>query len=948
MKKLFSKSLFITAFAVVILFLSCTSTKNKAGDVPLAQDPSILTGQLDNGMTYYVMRNDYPANRIALRLVVNVGSLAEEENERGVAHLIEHMAFNGTEHFEKNTLIDYAESIGMDFGAEVNAHTNFEETVYKLEVPADKPEYLDTAMLIFKDWASAITFDQEELDKERGVVLEEWRGRLGLNGRIIDAVIPFELKDSPYVDRLAIGLPEVIQNVSREEVVNFYKKWYRPENMAVIVAGYVDPKVAEWIIKTTMSDIPASEEKITPPKGTVPVRTQKDVLVFEDPEMTYTQVQIVSQKEDYGPTLTEADIRDSYLSNIVNNVMNSRLSEITTDPNAPWLAASAIDYTETYSASFAGYYFVPKEGMFGYAFQQLMDEIDRVLLHGITQKEFEWARDSLLNNENQWYDQSEATHSVDRVNSLTTSFLTGSVVVSDDDYIEIARRLLASITLDQVNAMAAKLYAGRGTLCMIYTNETGITEIPPKEDLIYFWENYTSQEEIAAYEDNSTDDQLMSRPEVQADITSTRKMEGLKATEYVLSNGARVIVRKNEADKSQISMTAISLGGASLVSDKEYPSALLAPMYSLYSGIGGMDITQLQKYLSTKYVGINVMVNDYDERIVGQTSPDSLEYLLQLVNLLMTQPQFTDQGWNFVNLQVQQQAKAFNIQPSDVLVSRVRELLYGKSIRHTAINQEFVSLLNQADAERIFKERFSNAADFTFIFSGDLDEDAVVDLCRYYIGAIPGNASKQEKAEYQDIKFPAGITKDVVQKGKDDKGLVYICFGGKLPAAKDVYEKYNDTELLEQLRSLADIKLREIIREDKSGTYGVSVYAGITGDTERYFEFQVSFGCEPAREKELEGEVIAALKNLAEELPAQTDIEKLRESFRRNFEVNQINSSWWLDMLSAAEVYKTMPPEAAYDSAFAIRNVTQENMQQQAKKYLDTTNYVSVFLEPEK
>ena len=939
--------LLVVTFVVTLLLTACASTKKNSKDKPLPFDPNVLTGKLSNGMSYYIMQNEYPVNRIVLRLAVNVGSIAEEENERGVAHLIEHMAFNGTEHFEKNSLVDYAESIGMDFGAEVNAHTNFEETVYKLEIPADDPKYFETAMLIFKDWASAITFDPAELEKERGVVLEEWRGRLGLSGRLVDSVIPFELKDSEYVDRLAIGLPSVIQNVSREEVVNFYKKWYRPENMAIAIAGVVDPKVAEDVIKKIMGEIPASKNRTVPPKGKVPVRTEKDYFVFADPEFTFTQIQIVSQKEDFGPTLTESDLLDGFLSNIVDNIVNARLSQITTDPEAPWLAAGASDYTEAYGASFEGYYLVPKDGMFAQALMTMFDEIDRVLLHGFTQSEFEWAVNTKLNELNQWYDQSGSTDSVTRVNDLTNYFLFGSIPVSDDDYIEIARRLLGSVTLDDVNAKASKIFAGRGTMAMIYAPSSAADEIPSKEDFINFWENYKG-EEIAAYEDVSVSDEIMARPAKQADIVSTRELKNLNAKEYVLSNGARIILRKNETDKSQIYMSAISLGGASLVSDKEYASAMMSPMYAIYSGIGGMDIVALQKYLSTKYVGINVMVNDQDEQIVGQASPDTLEYLLQLTNQLMTKPQFTDQGWNFVSLQSQQQAKNYNVQPSDVLVSRVREILYGKSIRHTAINDEFVSQLNQADSERIFRQRFSNAADFTFIFSGDIDEDAVIDLCRYYIGAIPGQTGKTESPVYENLKFPKGITKDTVKKGQEDKGLVYICFGGKLPAAKDINEKYYDSEMLEQLRSLADIKLREIIREDKSGTYGVSVYAGIMGDKERYFDFQISFGCEPAREKELEAEVIATLKKLVTELPSDADVEKLKESFRRNFEVNKTSSSWWLQMLANIEVYKELPAEAAYDDSFANRYITAKALQEQAKKYIDTTNYVTVFLEPEK
>ena len=295
MKKL--KLFFITLFTIV-LFISCSTTKAQKTDTALKLDPAVVTGTLDNGMSYYVMKNAYPENRIMLRLAVKVGSIAETDSQSGVAHLIEHMAFNGTEHFEKNSLVSYIESIGMDFGADLNAYTSFEETVYMLEVPADQPEFLETALLIFHDWASAITFDAEELDKERGVVTEEWRGRLGLNGRMIDAVLPFELAGSSYVDRLPIGSMDVIANITRDEVVEFYEKWYQPQNMAVIIAGDIDPASVEDLIKKNMGTIPAAKEKNIPAKGSVPARTQKDVLVFPDAEWSYSQVQLVKLDED--------------------------------------------------------------------------------------------------------------------------------------------------------------------------------------------------------------------------------------------------------------------------------------------------------------------------------------------------------------------------------------------------------------------------------------------------------------------------------------------------------------------------------------------------------------------------------------------------------------------------------------------------------------------------
>ena len=942
------KSFLILAFAFVLL-AGCASNKAQKAEGEFSLNPEVLTGQLDNGMTYYVLNNPYPDNRISLRLAVKVGSIAESDKESGVAHLIEHMCFNGTEHFEKNSLISYAESIGMDFGAEVNAYTSFEETVYQLEVPADNPEFLETALLIFHDWASAVTFDPQELDKERGVVIEEWRGRLGLNGRMVDAVLPFELADSPYVDRLPIGKVEVIENISRDEVVAFYKKWYQPQNMAVIIAGDLDPAAAEKLIKENMGIIPAAKEKNILAKGYVPARTQKDVLIFPDPEWSYTQVQIVAMDQDNKPLATMADLRRYYLTRIVDEAMNARFSEITTNPDAPWLMAQATNYTETNSATFDGLVFVPKDGMLWDSFARILDELDRALLFGITQSEFERVRDSLLATENQWYDGAETTVSQTRVAGLVNHFIKGEVFMSDLDFITAARQILGDLSLDEVNKRVSEIYQGRGMLSMIYLPEALASQMPSKEEIIDFWENYTSQAEMTAYEDTAAVGAFMERPAAKAEITSKKELKELGTKEYILSNGVRILVKKTDFDKSMVYMGAISKGGASLVSDADYASAIYSPLYSIYSGIGGMDINQLQKFLSDKSVGFNIVIDERDEKIVGQSNPAQVETLLQLVNRIIVEPQFTDTGYNYSYLMLDTQAKQYGIQPSDEWTIQISKLLYGDSVRHyTSISPELVAGFDRAKAEKIFKERFSNIADFTFVFVGDINEEELVDLCCYYLGTIPGDTKKKEEGKYEPYSFPKGITKKVVKKGQENMGKVFIGFGGNLPASKNVEETYKDLALMDQLRSLVDIRLREIIREDKSGTYGVNVYSNLDGYPDRYFEFQITFGCEPARQEELAAEVIAALNDLRTTPVDSSYIDKLKESYRRSFEGNQKNSSWWFDTLNAVEVLTYMPVEAACDPAWVTDLITAKALQELAQKYLDTSNYAAVYLQPEK
>ena len=316
---------------------------------------------------------------------------------------------------------------------------------------------------------------------------------------------------------------------------------------------------------------------------------------------------------------------------------------------------------------------------------------------------------------------------------------------------------------------------------------------------------------------------------------------------------------------------------------------------------------------------------------------------------MFTTPQFTDVGWNYSSLMIETQAKQYGIQPSDVWQEKISKILFGDSIRQfTAISPELAAAYNREQAERLFKERFNNISDFTFVFCGDIDEENLVELCSYYLGNLPGNPAVKEEGLYEPYSFPAGITEAVVSKGQEEKGQVFIGFGGKLPPAKNVEETYTDIALMDQLRALVDIRLREIIREDKSGTYGVNVYTNMDGYPERYYEFQITFGCEPAREKELTAEVIAALNELCTGAVDQSYIDKINESYRRNFEANQKNSSWWLSSLNAIEVYTYMPVEAALSFDWVTEKTTAKAMQELAAKYLNTNNYVSVYLEPEK
>jgi len=555
-------------------------------------------------------------------------------------------------------------------------------------------------------------------------------------------------------------------------------------------------------------------------------------------------------------------------------------------------------------------------------------------------------RDSILMEENQWYAQKDGISSQVRAQILCNYVISGDTVVSDDDFIDIIRRILNSITLSEANDIAKQLFADRGMLCMIYAPENEM--LPSKDDILDFWENYESNTELEAYEDVSAENSLMEKPDTKAEIISTNHLETLDTNEYILSNGVRILVKKTDFDKSKIYMSALSQGGASLISDDKYPSCIISPTYALYSGISGMNFMQLQKYLSSKYLGLNISINEHDESIYAQSNPQTLEDMLQLVNRLIAAPQFTDEGWNYACLMSDQQAKINSLQPENQMLTRIRQILYGNSIRHSEINTDFLSKLDKNTSENCFRERFRNAADFTFTFVGNVDEDSLIDLCCYYLGTLPAISDMKETCVYEPFSFPSGITTETVNKGQENKGQVFIAFGGTLPPAQDIYEIRKDIDMINELKSLVEMKLREIIREDMGGTYGVSVTSEIDGYPERYYKFQIIFGCEPSREKELEKEVIATLNKLRTELVDDSYIQKLHEAFRLNIQVNNRNNSWWINMINAVEVLSYLPAEVIYDDTSIRLWVTSESMRDLAKKYLNTDNYVRVFLEPEK
>lgn len=934
----------VSIFLALFVISSCASGIKTSDTTPLELDSSVVTGTLPNGMDFFIKQNSEPKNRIMLRLVVDVGSNMEEDDQQGVAHLLEHMAFNGTEHFAENQLVDYFESIGMAFGPEVNAYTSFDETVYMLEVPADDPEMLLTGLTVLRDWACAITIDAEELDKERGVVTEEWRLGRGLSGRKQDVQIPFLLKDSRYAERLPIGKMDVIANIPRQRVLDFYKKWYRPDLMSVVVVGDADSQYLKQMVNDVMSDIPAATEENPRIQYNVKPQTEEAVLVFKDAEQPYTLIQILEQIE-YEPLTVKGQFRQALVASIASSILNARFAEITQSGNAPWLDAAAFSQNITRTSMFNALGMIPLSGNFNMGFTSLLDELMRYQKYGAIQNELNRVVQNIYKSaEQQWLNRNKKNSSK-IASELVDYALTGNVMIDADLLFSLYKEVLPTITLKEVNVAAKNMFTNRGVL-LIAATPMDAKDVPSQEDLLELWQTYESAEQLLPYTEDSLNSDWAIIPENKGSVVAQEKVPGTDVIKYTLSNGAELFAMKTDFKNNEILFSAISKGGLSLLSDEQVPSASMVSDFVDLSGLNGFTATELQKVLAGKNVALNSFIGEYTEGLSGKSSTSDLETLMQLVYLSFTEPDFTEAGWNTMMNSVQTMAESRSLQPVNVFMDKLVELIYGKTLRKSAVTPEYVSYLDKNLAEKIYKERFANAGDFAFIFVGDFEEKELLNLAETYIATLPSLEEPLEQAVWQEKLFPKGKPTATVKKGLEDQSRVFIAFGGELPEVSA--EQANiDAEMLKMLEMLLDIRLREVIREEKGGSYGVSVYASMRTMPKRNFMVQINFGCQPGREQELADEVLVQIHKLQTELLDESYMTKLRETYRRELETAVKTNSFWLSAITDS-VLTDLPLKTVLDDETIPALISAQTLRQLANEYLDLDNYVIAYLMPEK
>lgn len=917
-----------------ILFTSFCFAQNLQDKLPL--DPEVTVGILDNGLRYYIRYNKRPEKRAELRLAVNAGSVLEDDDQLGLAHLAEHMAFNGTKNFHKLEIVNYLERIGMRFGPDVNAYTSFDETVYMIQVPTDSPLIVRKGFQILEEWAHNVLMEPEEIDKERGVVIEEWRLGRGAEMRMRDKQFPILFKNSRYAERLPIGKKEILESFPHHRIQQFYKDWYRPDLMAVIAVGDFDKNEIETIIKERFSNIPSAKSPRERTLYDVPDHTETLFAIASDPEATVSLVS-VNYKRNPQPPKTVSDYRRQLVERLYNEMLNKRLEELTKQPEPPFINAysssrSLVRTKEVYSLTA-----VVKDNEIERGLEALLTEAARVQQHGFTVSELERQKKTMMRFTERQYQEREKTESRIFASQLVNHFLKDEPMPGIAYIVELNKKYIPTITLLEINNVATQLMTEKNKVISVNVPEKQGVKIPTEVDLQKVL-NVVTKKEIKPYEDKVEELPLVETLPKTGKIIEEVYLKDLNTTQWKLSNGVKVVLKHTDFKNDEVLLTAFSRGGHSLVPDNNYIAATTAASIIQEGGVGKFDYITLQKMLQGKIVNVTPYISELDEGFSANCSPSDLETMFQLIYLYTTSPRADSSAFISYQTRTRGFLQNRNARPESALEDTLQVTLTQYHFRHRPFTEPLLNEMSLKESFNIFKDRFADCGDFTFIIVGNFNMDEIKPLILTYLGGLP---AKGRKENWKDVgvRTPKGKIEKIVKKGIEPKSAVRIVFSGVLAWSR---ENRHD---LQSMISVLRIKLREVLREDKGGVYGVGVGATTIHFPREEYRITINFGCAPERVDELTKAVFEQIDSLKNFGTTDEYIQKVKEAQRREWEINSKENRFWLNSLRSA-YYDEEDPLLILKYNELLERVTKENVQRTAKKYLDTGNLVKVVLYP--
>ncbi|MCU0418366.1 MAG: insulinase family protein [Cyclobacteriaceae bacterium] len=909
---------------------------------PLPVDPNVKVGKLSNGLTYYIRKNTKPEKKVELRLVVNAGSILEDDDQQGLAHFVEHMAFNGTKNFKKNDLVSYLQSIGVKFGNDLNAYTSFDETVYILPIPTENKENVEKGFQVLEDWASTIAFEHEEIDKERGVILEESRLGKGAQDRMQKQYLPKILAGSKYAERLPIGKDDIIQNFKYDVIKRFYRDWYRPNQMAVAVVGDLEPAEAEALVKKHFEKLknPGKERKRA--DALVPPRTKSEGLVVTDKENPNSIVQVFYSPKKAAVQTTLKDYRESIVQSLFTQMLSGRLQELTQKPEPPFVfgGSNLGGFVRGYESFFC-FALIGKSGPEG-AITALVTENERARKFGFTQSELDRTKKTLMKGIERSYNERDKTESEQLVNEYVRNFLQKEPIPGIENEYNYYKQFLDGITLDEVNKFAAaNIPSAESKLIVLLAPEKPDYELPTNEKLLAYADAATKQE-IKPYEEKAVAASLMEELPAAGRIGFQKENKEAGFYELTLSNGVKVLLKPTDYKNDQVVLSGFRFGGQYNYDTKDRFNAENAATLVSQMGVGKFSPNDLRKTLAGKTVSASPRISATTEGINGSSSAEDVETLLQLVHLYFTQPRKDEELYkSFVS---KQQAMVQNMlsDPQMVFQDSLLRTVYKNHPRAPRVPRaEDYNQVNVDRALEIYRERFSNANGFTFVIIGAFQLDKIKPLIANYLASLPSDKTKTSTYKDIGLRPVRGVVKKEVKKGTEAKSFIAMQFTGE--AAYSAAEQLKLQALIETI----NIKLIETLREKMSGTYT----GGMSGSLSKYpYEGYTVNGfipCGPENVDKLIAATLEELDKVRKNGPTAADLAKVKENWKKQYQENLKDNNYWMRQLQSSVENGLNPADIlTYESR--VDAITVADLKAAANKYLDMKNYIQVVLNPEK
>jgi zinc protease len=922
---------------------SAASVASYALSQQMPVDPEALVGTLPNGLRYYVRANGKPAHRAELRLVVKAGSVLEDDDQQGLAHFVEHMEFEGTRHFPKQGLVDFLSSLGLGIGPDANAATSYDDTQYTLRIPTDRPGVLDRAMLVLEDWAQGATLDQSGIDRERGIVLSEWRLHLDADERTQDKVIGAQLAGSRYTDRPPIGKPDIIEHAQREQLVRFYHDWYRPDLMAVIVVGDVDRDEVVAMIKEHFAPVSGPSPERPRPTFDVPEHRGTRYTIVADKEATTTAVQI----SDLRPARNQGSVggyREIMRDQLFADMFGARLDELARSANPPFVRAAAdrVLLPAPRTRDVATLQAIVSNDGVTRGLTALATELQRLSRFGFTATELARAKQATMLEYERAVTESPDRESQSRADEYTRNFLQGEALPTIWQELAFHRRFLPDITLAEINKLTDDWFPADNRLVVVATPDGAGVVLPDERQLATAVSAAASANRLTAYVDTAAGQKLMESKPAAGKISKTTEHPEVGVTEWTLSNGATVVLKPTKLREDQILFQAFAPGGTSLASDADFIPARVADEVVTAGGVGRFSGVTLDKILSGKAIAVVPFIGQVEEGMRGGSTPQDLETMFQLLYLRFTQPRADPTAFAAVASQARALLANQMASPEIVFNQTTLAALSGDSPRLRPQTPATVDQWDLAKSLAFYKARFADASNFTFVFVGSFTPDTIRPLVETYLASLPAT---QARETWRDLGImpPSGIVEKTVEKGIAPKSEVAIVFSGPF--------QYDDPHTL-ALRTMARIlesRLFDAIRQELGGTYSITADPDIEKFPRPQYVVRIGWTCDPAQTEALIRRVFDEIASLKARPLSAREMPFIRENLLRDFERDNQDNGYFLNEI--ARRYKngdTANLAAISNLPDRIKMLTAGELYDAAQTYLDTDRYVKVILMPER